>query len=1654
MKSRRITAALICLLSFASFFLTQSSVVRAADPLYFDAANSNIWDYFTFNWSADPDAPYDQRWTDDSDAYFEGTGGTVNVSGTINSVNSITFGADGYSLNGGAITLTGNGGNITVNGGSATIESVLTGNVGLTKLGAGTLILSGANNFSGYTSIEAGTLRLAGGDNRLPTDAILSLDINATLDLNNHNQNIAGISGGSTSSIISLGSGTLGIVGAVGSFIPCSIQGTGNLVLTGYHSALFAGTNTYSGTTTINAGASKGSFVLFNKPGALSGYDSPGKVIVNNGGTLTVETGTTGYWKAGDIATLLTNAAFHQGSTLGIRTNSNFSYDNAIGGCQSLWKDGANTLTLSAANDFTGDTRIGGGTLALANTNALQNSTIDNNGGGTLSFGTLTAATFGGLKGSSDLSLTNANSTAVALTVGGNEQSTTFSGKLTGKGSLIKVGSGSLSLTRDNTYSGSTTINEGILQIESGGTLPSTTGVVLANVVGAGLIINAHGQTIQSLDGGGDLGGNVIIGPGGIQVNGGSYAGVISGSGSLSAGWLTLSGANTYLGDTAVAGTLILSGGDNRLPTSTTVNFLPNGFSSSILDINGYNQTIAGIVDNYSSSYPAEIKLGNGTLTVNGDQASNFKGFLSGSGNLVKEGAGTLTVTGNPTTNNLHTGSIIINSGTLNVDSSGHLSENATVVLADVADATLKIENSGQRIASLQGGGPIGGTVDLRYGYGASIDGGNFAGKIIGGTISKGGDAPLVLSGNNGSFGVALYGGELTISGANYLGAITVNGGTLRHSGVNIFDPDPLPTATINNGTFIASGATTLGATTIKSGTLRCESSNNTFCTSVSLSYNYGGLLDLNGCNMTVGSLTGGDASGGNVHLGSGTLTLGAGKATYAGVIGGEGGNLVLDGPAFGSYYQSLTGANTYTGTTTIKSGTLILSGGNNRLSPDSSVVMADNSYAVLDLTDLNQTVASLSGGGPGMGTSMPGGRIALGSSGTLTVGDENDTTFAGSIMKDTSGSPIPGGTLIKQGSGTLTISGNNYLFGTNINEGKIKLIGSGLGAVTLANAAGVALETEGDREIALYGGGNNGGNVVANNGKLWIVRGDFAGAISGNANLVIGPASYIYNPYPELVTTLSGANTYEGSTTINNQATLRLAGGDNRLPAATTLIMGGGGGTFDLGGQTQTIAALQSAPDTSGGIINLSSGTLILNNENDDIFVGTINGEGTLTKQGTGTLTLQAIISNTTINVNQGCLTLIRIHGSNQYSTTDIALANAADVALHIPSNDVAIKTLSGGGENGGNIILGEVGYFTSLTVREGNYAGIITGAGDFRKTGTGTLVLSGQNSYSGFTSILEGTLRLDGGSERLPSGHLTIDFFATLDLNGYSQTIASLSGNGGIKLGSGTCIINQGTMFGVIEGEGNLIKQSSFSLDLSRDNAYTGTTTVLGGTLNVYGSLANNGSDKIFVAADGTDFVATISRKVGIDASYAGFGSTAIGDDALGSTADLIDGTNTGTAKSLSIQWRLRNDDDLAAHLVGDVLNLSGMENDGSQTDQFTLQMSYNVDALPGGADAEAALAETGKIQLVYYNETESLWQNAAQGNIGDSNEVLFMGVGSTNDGLLGHWGIDTLTHTVWAVLDHNSQFAVAVPEPGTLALLIGSLLGLLCLAKRRPG
>ena len=154
---------------------------------------------------------------------------------------------------------------------------------------------------------------------------------------------------------------------------------------------------------------------------------------------------------------------------------------NGITGPGSLTKTGAGSLSLSAANDYTGDTRPAAGTLALDNAAALGGSTLDLAEGdtGVIAFGAPTAYTLGGLKGTRNLDMDGKT-----LNIGANGQSTTYAGSFS-NGSLVKTGSGTLTVSGANTH-GATTVSEGTLRF-----------LVDANLGAAGAAITLDGGTLQ-----------------------------------------------------------------------------------------------------------------------------------------------------------------------------------------------------------------------------------------------------------------------------------------------------------------------------------------------------------------------------------------------------------------------------------------------------------------------------------------------------------------------------------------------------------------------------------------------------------------------------------------------------------------------------------------------------------------------------------------------------------------------------------------------------------------------------------------------------------------------------------------------------------------------------------------------------------------------------------------------------------------------------------------------------------------------------------------------------------------------------------------------------------------------------------------------------
>ena len=213
-------------------------------------------------------------------------------------------------------------------------------------------------------------------------------------------------------------------------------------------------------------GLALGSYPLVLNGGGLLVTGSNAFTISDDGGVTTLTGGSSGI----GVYELVVNQYNSGGLTISAGIGDNGTHATA------LTMTGPGTLTLGGSNTYSGATTVIAGTLVLTNSAALLNSTF-NGGAGALNFGGgLTAATLGGLGGSSNLDLDNATPQAVALTVGNNGASTTYSGVLSGSGSLIKIGTRALTLSgSNNTYSGGTTLNAGMLVV-CNGTNGSATG--------------------------------------------------------------------------------------------------------------------------------------------------------------------------------------------------------------------------------------------------------------------------------------------------------------------------------------------------------------------------------------------------------------------------------------------------------------------------------------------------------------------------------------------------------------------------------------------------------------------------------------------------------------------------------------------------------------------------------------------------------------------------------------------------------------------------------------------------------------------------------------------------------------------------------------------------------------------------------------------------------------------------------------------------------------------------------------------------------------------------------------------------------------------------------------------------------------------------
>ena len=453
--------------------------------------------------------------------------------------------------------------------------------------------------------------------------------------------------------------------------------------------------------------------------------------------------------------------------------------------------------------------------------------------------------------------------------------------------------------------------------------------------------------------------------------------------------------------------------------------------------------------------------------------------------------------------------------------------------------------------------------------------------------------------------------GSETLSGDNsYQGTTTINGGTLLAGGVNCFSsfsPVTLtPGANLDLGGLnqeIASLSGTAGTVKLGAGTLTLSNGSGTF----------GGIITGNGgLTLLAGSET---LSGDNTYAGTTTIT--GGTLILTGSVSGltnnivDNGSLIFAQSTTTTYSNTITGTgsmtvagtgniiltnpnNTYTGGTTISSGTL-LAGATNAFSPSSDVVLANALGAVLDLGEFNQSILSLSGGG------TSGGHVILGA-GTLTTGGTLSTLFGGSITGS--------GSVVLQGSGTMTLTnaGNIYTGGTLItNSSRLALQGAGsllsTGAVTLTDA-GIfdlsAITTA--TQIGPLSGTTTATTVALGSKSLTINESSsttYPGTFTGTASALLTISG------GGLLNLTGNSSTFAGLTLVNGKVAVN---GNLGNGAASPTIVTSGGTLSGNGylGQLTVNAGGTLSPGNSIGIINV-----ITYSNNGGNYLVEINAQG-----------------------------------------------------------------------------------------------------------------------------------------------------------------------------------------------------------------------------------------------------------------------------------------------------------------------------------------------------------------------------------------------------------------------------------------------------------
>jgi autotransporter-associated beta strand protein len=988
------------------------------------------------------------------------------------------------------------------------------------------------------------------------------------------------------------------------------------------------------------------------------------------------------------------------------------------------------------------------------------------------------------------------NLNAFTLTLNGTSTSSSIAQEFGGTGSVVKLGSGTWTLSGNNVYTGTTTISQGTLSVGNivvsngsshlgnatsavilGGT--STTGVLSYTGNSAtytrGFTVNAGGGQVDTTTAGQTLTiatGNVatsgtftIGGAGNTTINS-----TVSGTGGLAktgTGTLTVAGTNTFSGTTTVsAGTLTVNSG--AALSGSTAGLVVN---AGTLNLNNTAQTISTL-----SGTGGTINLASGhTLTANQSSATSFAGTLAGAGTFVKSGGGNLTLSGNST----YTGTTTINAGTLTATLLANAGTASSLGAPATANATIRI-----------GSGSTGGTLAYTGAAASTNRVVDLAGTTGGATLDASGTGALTFTSAFTATGAGAK--TLTLTGTS-TAANTIAGAIVDSSGAT-------SVAKTGTGTWLLSGSNTYtGTTTISDGTLSASnivvnsgSSNlgNASSAVILGDASTTGILSYTGssANYTRGFTV--NAGGGEVDVTtagqvlliesanvatSGTFTIGgSGDTTITSAVTGTGGLAKA-----GTGTLSIAGTNTFSGTTTVSAGNLTVNTGASLSGSTAGLVV---NGGALNLNHTAQTIASLSG---------TGGTINLASGHTLTANQTANTTFAGTLAG--------AGNLTKSGTGTLTLSSaSTRTGGTQIDAGTLRLgAPSALGNVSqTVTLNGGTLDLAIDSSVAAHPVSVAASSTISSNRAT-----SGSGLTHTFGTLAIGTGTLSINAGANISTNSAYGVTF-GATTLSGNATFDVA---NNGTATGTLTLGavtpsGSGSLTKTGAGTLVF----TGANTFGGGITLSAGRIVVDS---GAFLAsssaplTVSGGSLLLNNTSQTVaSLQFSSGSLSGSLTLGGLGSAWTGGGSFSGSGTLTVANTANLAV------------SGTGDrdfNGYNIVNQGTVNWSGANLRAGG-GSVFTNSGTINDTNTGAVGISLYPDTSNFSFANSGNYTKSGGAITTISipfantGNVTVTGTgSTLRFTGtYTQTAGSLS------VGSGALarFDSNVTLAGAVTGAGTV--------------------------------------------------------------------------------------------------------------------------------------------------------------------------------------------------------------------------------------------------------